>query len=375
MTAIPKVSLVRCASYSNGLLETLHSLLEPIGGMASFVAPEQSVLIKPNMLTDRTPEQGVTTHPEIVRAVIRMVRTCGGTPLVGDSPASAVRLERVHAKTGIAAMCSEEDVPLLNFESSGSVSVQSGETIFQIAKPAVEADVIINLPKVKTHVLTTLTAAVKNLYGVLPGYQKANLHKSNPDIRSFARLLNTLNTCIQPALHIADGIIGMEGDGPSGGTPTPLGFLAASTNAYALDHTLCRILGIPESSVPYLLSENGAPPHVTPELIGERPEAIAPAQFRVPGTLAARLLPAKLIKLLDRFLWVRPTVTARCVQCGRCVEACPVSALETQAHKNPSLIPARCIGCCCCHEVCPANAIEMTLSPLLGLFRHGRTLS
>ena len=375
MTTVPKVSLIRCPSYSNELIETLQALLMPFGGMAAFVNPGQSVLIKPNMLTDRTPEQGVTTHPEIIRTVIRMVRTCGGTPLVGDSPASAVKLERVHNKTGIATMCSEEDVPLISFESSGSVSVQSGDALFQIAKPVIEADVIINIPKVKTHVLTTLTAAVKNLYGVLPGYQKANLHKSNPDSRSFARLLNALNVCVQPALHIADGIIGMEGDGPSGGTPVQLGFLAASTNAYALDQTLCRILGIPESSVPYLSSENGAPPRIAAQLIGERPEAIAPAHFRVPGTLAARLLPAKLIKMLDRFLWIRPTITSRCVQCGRCVEACPVSALDMQTHNNPSLSPDRCIGCCCCHEVCPAKAIEMTLSPLLGFLRHGRTLS
>jgi uncharacterized protein (DUF362 family)/Pyruvate/2-oxoacid:ferredoxin oxidoreductase delta subunit len=367
------VTFENCKGYDAPLDEPLKRLLGPLGGMQAYVQPGQSVLIKPNMLTDRSPEEAVTTHPEVVRAVIRAVRECGGRPSVADSPASAVKLEQVWRKTGFQQMCQEEDTPLLNLERAGSVAFAEDGFSFFVAKPVVQSDVLISVPKVKTHVLTTFTAAVKNLYGTLPGYQKAQLHEAYPRPADFGRLLSAIHSRVKPALNIADGIVGMEGDGPSAGSPVRFGFLASSDSAIALDTALCALLGIPISAVPYLTH---APPAAREfQMAGAALPRLAVSRVRVPSTLPARLFPKSLVRLLQRFLWVRPQVCDACIRCGRCVESCPAGALVLEsADPRPRLTPEKCIGCCCCHEICPPKAIRMTLSPLLNFMRRGRPL-
>ncbi len=364
----PTVSLVRCASYGSPLRPALDAVLGPLGGLSAFVHPGQTVLLKPNLLTDRTPEQAVTTHPEVVRHLIRAVRELGATPIVGDSPASAVKVATVLEKTGMRAVCDEERATLVSLEQAGSDIVESGPYRFTIARAVREADVVVNLPKVKTHVLTTLTAAVKNMYGVVPGYQKAHLHCKHPSPADFGGLITAIIRSVPPVLNIADGIVGMEGDGPSAGRPIALGFLAASSDAFALDRTLCAILGIPPRSVPYLRGLAHTP---LPAVVGCLIDTIRPASFALPSTLRSRLTPAWLVKRLRPFLWFRPTIGPACVFCGQCVRACPAQALTQVVGRPPELLTQRCIGCCCCHEVCPVSAIRMTQSRLFNLIRRG----
>lgn len=341
-----------------------------------FVKPGQRVLLKPNLLTDRRPEQAVTTHPELIRAVIRSVKATGGRPFVGDSPSNVAKIEKVWDTTGIRTVCNEEDTPLVTFEKAGSTPFTVDGIEFNIAKPVLEADVIINLPKAKTHVLTILTCAVKNLYGVVPGFQKSGLHKSHPDIRSFARLLAAINGKVRPQLHIVDAIQAMDGDGPSAGKPFNLGFVAASANAVAVDATLCRIIGVnpdiaaglPESASLGL----GPTAESDIEILGTPLKDIVPHGFRVPGTIRSRLIPATLVHMIGRFLWIRPRFTEQCIACGLCVKACPMQALSLVGTPRPVLTPAKCIGCCCCHEVCPQKAVQMKQSPLWSFLRRGR---
>lgn len=359
-----------CTDYSVALDAALERLLAPLGGMTTFVRPGQSVLIKPNLLTDRPPEEAVTTHPALVRAIIRSVRACGGNPSVADSPASATKLEQVWEKTGFRALCEAEGVPLLNLERAGAQPCTVDGISFHIAKPVLEADVLINVPKVKTHTLMTLTAAVKNLYGTLPGFQKAQMHVAFPHPAGFGRMLRAIHARVRPALNIADGIVGMEGEGPAAGRPVALGFLAASPDAEALDLALCRVLGINPAAVPYLdasRARESAPQPAVPR----------PASFRVPSTLGARLIPAPLVRLLGGLIWIRPDISeAACIRCGRCVKACPAGALSLEpAWKKPRLAPSRCIGCCCCHEICPEKAITMAQSPTVRLLRRGKSLN
>lgn len=347
-----------------------------LGGMGRFVRPGQKVLLKPNMLTDKEPERAVTTHPEVVRAVARMVRRAGGDPAVADSPANVVKIEKVWERTGFRAMCDEEDIPLLNLEKSGSRTLNLADgTSIAVSQPVLDADVVIGVPKVKTHLLTVYTGAVKNIYGMVPGFHKTSLHKEFPSPAAFGQLIALLHDKVRPHLSVADAVIGMEGEGPSAGTPVKLGFLAASADGAALDAVICGILGIDVRSVPYLkaMMRSGAMIDVSRiELEGGRIEDFRPASFRAPSTLIGRMMPGGLIRLLQPYIWIRPAFSEKCVSCGRCVKACPAAALTLEKGMRPALDSSRCISCCCCHETCPHNAIEMKQSPFLSFVRRGR---
>lgn len=370
MAAPPIVALARCSAYTADLRPDVQALLAHLGGMQAFVKPGQSVLIKPNLLTARTPDQAVTTHPAVIRSLICMVRDCGGHPSVGDSPANVMKMEAVWEQTGLRSLCREEDVPLLNLDQAGSQPFELAGTTVSIARPVLDTDVLISVPKVKTHVLTTFTCAVKNLYGTIPGFQKAMLHKRFARPGPFSRLLTELHALLRPALAVADGVVGMEGDGPSGGTPVPLGLLAASADSAALDTVLCDLLGIRLREVPYL--DGGTLPRDAIQTRGTAPRDLRPAHFKVPSTFRLRFIPGRLLALLHPLLWIRPEFNAQCISCGRCVNACPATALALEPGARPVLNPPRCIGCCCCHEVCPAHAVDMTQSPLLSFVRRGR---
>ena len=370
------VALARCPDYAS-VPAALSRVLSELGGVASFVKAGQSVLIKPNLLSDALPEEAVTTHPEVVRALIRLVKAEGAKPWVADSPADVVGLERVWEKTGFRAMCAEEGVPLVALEKAGSQRFDVDGIQFTIARPVLEADAIISVPKVKTHVLAGLTAGVKNLYGTVPGYQKTALHKLYPRQAEFSRLLLAVYRQLKPVLTLADAVVGMEGNGPSGGTPVQLGFLAASPDAVALDTVLCRMLKVDVRGIVYLGEARrqgvGETDPARMVLLGDSAESLAPLSFVPPATLPTRYIPRWLVRLVGRYIWHHPAFTERCVSCGQCVRACPVGALSLAPRQRPVLSPAVCIECCCCHEVCPAHAIEMEPSPLVRLIRRVRS--
>lgn len=365
MTPSPTpVALVRCAEYDPAVLASaLDRAMSLLGGWGRFVQPGQRVLLKANLLSDHPPEHAVTTHPEVIRAVIRAVKAHGATPLVGDSPASAVSLARIWEKTGVQDLCRAEGVELVAFEGEGARRVERDGFVFTLSPALARVDAVINLPKVKTHALTTLTCGVKNLYGCIPGYQKAALHKQYPRPADFGRMLQAIADEVRPVLTLADGIVGMEGEGPASGTPAPLGFLAAAADPYALDRVVCRVLGILPRSVPYLAGRLGGG---SDPVVGEAPEALRPVRFRIPSTVKARLVPAWLTRWVAPLIWVRPSFDATlCIRCGRCVNSCPVRVLAME-NPVPVLVRSRqCIGCCCCHEMCPVKAVHMRQSPLL----------
>jgi len=362
-TAPHCVATVRCADYGAAVPEAVRRLL------ALLPLPEVSgrrVLVKPNLLCDRPPEAAVTTHPDVIRAVIAALRAAGAQVTVADSPASAANLDAVWQTTGIAALCQELDVPLISLESAGATRFTRNGFTFSVANPVLEADLVVNLPKVKSHALTALTAAVKNFYGVIPGYEKALLHKRYSRPETFGHLLETLAETLPPTFTIADGIVGMEGQGPANGTPIRLGFLLAANDPFAADLQICRLLHLDPTRVPYLTSALAAGLENQIDARGEMPEIDT---FEIPsGTHLLRIVPAWLVRAASPLLWVHPVFdAATCIGCGKCVKACPATALDLARGKPPRLKGSACIGCCCCHEICPVDAIRMTQAPLLRL--------
>jgi len=369
-TANPNIAFARCAGYEPAVVSAaLDRLLAPLGGMGAFARPGCRVLVKPNLLTDRAPEAAVTTHPEVVRQVIRRLKAAGAAVTVADSPAFAARLDQVWRVTGVGAVCSEEGVPLASIEAGPLTPLTRDGYAFAVSSLALRADLIVNLPKVKSHSLTTLTAAVKNFYGVIPGHLKTDLHKRYSRPAAFGGLVRAVCRAMPATLNIADGVLAMEGDGPSSGTPVALDFLAASTDPFALDLALCDVLRINPERVPYLAGMSRSPDYTTLVWHGDRPEVPC---FRLPrhtAQIVLTMLPSALVRRVGAFVWFRPSFGPACVRCGKCVTACPVGALALPARGLPALNGAACIGCCCCHEVCPARAIAIRPSPLVRLAR------
>jgi len=284
------VSLRKAGSYDSGVLgPALADLLAPLGGLAAFVKPGDRVLLKPNLLTGARAGKACTTDPAIVREVARLVRDAGGKPFLGDSPAfgSAAGVARAN---GLLPICKELDIEIVEFKSGRYTS--AGETFdhLRLSKEAMEADVLINLPKVKSHMQLTLTLGAKNLFGCVPGKMKAWWHmEAGKDALRFGKMLVETAATLAPDLTIIDGIVGHEGNGPSGGEPRFLGLLGASANVFAIDRVFTAILGVDPRTVPVLaaLDALGLPPAGLDDIPVDGPslEEVRCPDWKLPETL------------------------------------------------------------------------------------------
>jgi uncharacterized protein (DUF362 family)/Pyruvate/2-oxoacid:ferredoxin oxidoreductase delta subunit len=362
-----KVAIARCADYAYpGVLAGVKDALKPLGGMKAFVQRRDRVLIKPNLLTGRHPDKCVTTHPALVKAVAQLVHEAGGIPTIGDSPAVG-GLHRAAAQAGIAAVAEESGCPLVEFKEVAEVRADEACTFrrFELAKSVLEADVIINLPKVKTHSQTLLTLGVKNIFGCIPGMRKAQWHlKAGIDHAYFSAMLAELCQIVKPCLTIADGVFGMEGDGPGNGDPRPLGLILASGNPFALDTTICRILGVaPQDLLTIQAAQERGFAGTDPKqikVLGQQIEDITVSPFRLPGRFDMQWnLPGFIKRPVKNFFVPKPKVhTDLCVQCGVCAEVCPPQAISMSV-KGVHIDYRRCIRCYCCQEVCPEGAMRL----------------
>ena len=345
------------------LRECVVALLKPLGGIESFVNRGDRVLLKPNMLMGKHPELAVTTHPALVRVVAELVREAGCNVLIGDSPGFGDFIS-VARQSGIQKAAEESGARLVPFEDT--VEVQGGGTFRCIAVARVywEADKIINLPKLKTHEMMTMTCAVKNLFGIVVGAEKAAWHlKAGSSRELFARLLQEIYLLKKPVLNIVDGIVAMEGNGPTSGDPFSLGVLLAGDNSIAIDVVAARLAGIPANLL-YLELEAvrmGLPGSCWEdvEVIGAKPTEFARRPFRLPKGADVQFgLPGFLKKGLRSHLMARPYVNSKqCVLCGACRDLCPSSAI-TIKNSALSIDYGRCIHCWCCRELCPHDAME-----------------
>jgi uncharacterized protein (DUF362 family)/Pyruvate/2-oxoacid:ferredoxin oxidoreductase delta subunit len=375
----PRVSLVACPDYDRNHIEAaLKRLLEPEGGMAAFVRPGQKVLLKPNLLAARKPEKAVTTHPELVRAVIRLVQQAGGVVTVGDSP--GIGAPRTVARcSGILQVVEETGADFAPFEESVRVRL-AGSAFHQleIARDILDADLVINLPKLKTHQMMGLTCGVKNLFGAVIGLRKPRLHlQAGTDKKLFALMLLELAEHIAPVLTIADAVTGMEGNGPGGGDPVFIGALLASRSPLALDTVATALVGLGESDVwtQRLAVATRRPGSRLEEidLQGDALEDLICRNFRPAKSTEVNFnLPPFLQKPLRRSMSALPVVKHKqCRLCGMCIGHCPPEAMRIEKGRL-RIDYNRCIGCFCCQELCPEGALLTRQGLLLRLSRFLR---
>jgi uncharacterized protein (DUF362 family) len=247
----PIVSLIRATSYETAQLrESIESVLAPLGGIGAFVKPGDRVLLKPNLLTGARPTKECVTRPELVRCVAQLVMEAGGKPFFGDSPAFGSAMG-VAKSNGYLPMMAELNLPVVEFHGKRYETASENFNHLLLSKEAIEADVVINLPKVKSHMQLTMTLGVKNLFGCVPGKMKAWWHmEAGKSAERFGEMLVETARAISPNLTIIDGIIGHEGNGPSAGEPRELGVLGAAADVFALDVAMLAVLNVEAHLVP-----------------------------------------------------------------------------------------------------------------------------
>jgi uncharacterized protein (DUF362 family)/Pyruvate/2-oxoacid:ferredoxin oxidoreductase delta subunit len=372
------VSIVRCSDYSK-VKSAIKEALSLIGGLESIIAPGNRVLLKPNVLAIRPPEDAVTTHPAVVSAMCELIREVGGIPIIGDGSGVVrpdVSTAEAFRASGIEAAASSCGAELINFETSGytEVSVPAARQFprLYIAKAVLEADVVISLPKLKTHELTLYTGALKNFFGAVPHKIRKQAHALE-DRDRFGEAIVDIYSIVKPHLAVMDGVVGMEGNGPANGTPINSGLILASYDCVALDMVASELIGIDPLKVPTnkaALSRGlGAG---QPELAGV-PLQEAGLKFKMAEGGVTAMVPPFLMRTLRKYLTVKPFInTSKCALCKACVLNCSAHAIE-EMNKTLKINPEKCIQCYCCRELCPNDAVEIRKSFLMKVVTRRRT--
>jgi uncharacterized protein (DUF362 family) len=361
-----QVSLVRCSSYEpDEVMAAARSALDLLGGITAFIKPGSTVLVKPNLLIAKEPQYCITTHPEVVRAVVVMLKEIKCRVYIGDGPtvfgSQANGVEEVYAKTGMLGISRQEGVELVRFDKA------RWRGKFPLTVWLDKCDYLVSLPKFKTHQMTTLTAGIKNLFGLVSDIYKKELHIRYFHVEEFARILVDIYEEVRPALTIVDGVMGMEGDGPgSTGEPRRSDFLLTGSDCVAIDAILASVMGIPPKEVlttkEAALRGLGAADINSISILGGKLEDIIKAGFRLPTAAVARKIPKPIVKLAKHLIKFYPYVHRNnCILCTACVKSCPNKAVEMKA-KRIVFDYARCIHCFCCQEACPASAIRVKKS-------------
>lgn len=318
----------------------------------------RKILIKPNILQACSPDRGVTTHPEFIEKVVIGVQKIGDFELfLGDSPgANFSNYEDVLRKTGILEICNRHGVKTVKFENYQPV--KHGDII--VSSVIDEMDLIINLPKLKTHSLTGLTLGVKNLFGLVPGTNKVNYHRNFPKDTRLAEAIYKIYKIVQAkTLCLLDGIVAHEGDGPSKGTPVKLGIVMGSLSEVALDISVCRVLELKDD---FCLTNEAAMSDGfdTADIALENKQIRK--KIKVPVTKRFIKIPEKLKQVVAGKIYVKPQINNNCIKCLLCLKSCPVCAIGFNKNKELHIDTKKCVECFCCHEVCESGAVDLKRS-------------
>ncbi len=364
-----KVSLLKTEDYQEATLRAVIERHFAELEIEKDLRPGMKITLKPNLLTARRPNQAVTTHPSVVLAVIKWLKSRGVDDItVADSPAgpyTAANIKTVYSVSGMGAV---EGLAKLNSDFGWKeVSCPEGakSKSFNIINPIADADYIISIAKLKTHALTTLSGGIKNMFGSIPGLQKPEMHYKHPDMKDFSDMLLDVALTAKPNLTFIDAVEAMEGNGPNSGDRRFLGLTLASRDVLAQDYIAAQLMGLEPRSVIMLelAIERGL---LNPsDIFVAGLELQAPERpFRLPDSKRATaelsgFFRGPMAKAAELILKPVPHLKVQsCVGCGKCAESCPPHIIEIRNKK--AYIPRKgCISCFCCQEVCPAHAIEV----------------
>jgi uncharacterized protein (DUF362 family)/Pyruvate/2-oxoacid:ferredoxin oxidoreductase delta subunit len=349
---------VRQASYDYQTLKSI--IFAMIGAMDNnIIKSDASVLIKPNLLMPASPQHAILTHPFIVRAVAEYVLEKNARPLIADSPAVGP-FEKIKKQGGYNEALKPLDIEIKAFDTSIKVDIGKPFGSIEMAKAAVEVDVVINLPKLKTHSGMLLSLGVKNLFGCVVGLKKPEWHlRSGIDRELFARLLVQICQAINPAITLVDGIGALEGQGPGkSGKPRHLGVLVGGKNVYHVDMVICRLLGMdPEKLPTHRAAKNLG---LVSESVDIKGNMDVVANFKLPTLAPLTFGPKPFQKFMRKHMIQRPEADqVRCRLCGECWQYCPAKAVMLSKDRIDFDYDA-CIRCYCCIEICPHGALQPT---------------
>jgi uncharacterized protein (DUF362 family)/Pyruvate/2-oxoacid:ferredoxin oxidoreductase delta subunit len=366
---LARVSFRSCPTYDpDAVRDAVRDVIDQCGGLGGLLRPGARVLLKPNVVNPQPPDSAVCTHPMVVRAVAEIAREAGCSVIVADQPCYAMT-RTVEYALGVPGYIEalaglEAEMRLLNTGGYDTVEVRDGYHLGTVAvsRLAREADVIINLGKCKTHLQCLLTGAVKNMFGLLAPKQRLVAHSAG-SARALGEAVADIYSACRPHFSITDAVVGMEGHGPTAGEPRQIGFLAASTDAVALDAVVETTVGFRPGEIVTTLAADrkglGCADLAEIAITGDDP-----ADFRIALHRPPRMhqrLPTLLNRLGRHVIYCRPVVDTRaCQACGGCKQVCPGDAVRMGRH---AFIERRkCLECYCCIEACPFGAIKVSRS-------------
>jgi uncharacterized protein (DUF362 family)/NAD-dependent dihydropyrimidine dehydrogenase PreA subunit len=361
-----KVSIVKCKNYDPSLVQwAVKKAIELLGGITGYIKPQSKVLVKPNLLMAKEPEAGITTHPEVMRAVIKALKEINCRVFLGDGPSvwgnHAENIAETYEKSGMKKIAQEEDIELVKFDK------RRWRGKFPLTTWLDDCDHLVSVPKFKTHDFTILTGAIKNLYGLVSGTYKTEIHKKYFDNLDFANILADIYEQAKPALTIVDGIVAMEGDGPAtSGKLRNLGLVIAGPEAVALDSVLALIMGLEPfdilSTKVAAQRQLGVADINSIQICGERLEDVIVGEFKLPSTSLKSKIPRPIIEIAKKLIHFYPKINYNnCTLCAACVGACPGKVMSIKS-KRLTIDYSGCISCFCCQEACPYSAIKVKKS-------------
>lgn len=377
-----EVAVLKCSTYEEEKVEgVISKLLGLIGGLDRVVKKGDRVLIKPNISFPQPPEKGITTHPAVVKSIVKLVRELEGIPVIGDSPVGAAKeggIQGTWEITGMNSALKETGCEKVSFEEVGfgeiPVNKDRKSRKYCISNAVLNSDVVINIPKFKTHSLMTFTGAVKNTFGVVPGRLKGKMHFESPKIFEFADKLVDIFELVMPQLTIIDGVTGIEGEGPGArGKKRQIDVIMAGFDGVAVDAVAAKMMNLEPYKIPTIRiaakRKLGIGDLKKIFVLGEDLENLIMRDFALPLTKVYHDNPELVKKIFGSTKVTLKVDNNLCEKCMLCAESCPKGVIDA-SDSFPVIDIDRCIECFCCLEVCPEGAIQVHRSELLEKVRR-----